>query len=299
MGDADSRWRLGLALGVTASFMAVEAAVGLWTGSLALLADAGHMLSDAGGLAVALVAARIAARPRDGQRTLGWKRASVLGATLNASLLLAIAFSIVVEGIGRLGEPAEIQAGPMMVVAAIGLLVNLGMAALLHGGHQHDLNRRAALMHVLGDALGSVGALVAGGLVMTMGWGWADPVASLCIALIIAVGAWRILKEATEVLMMAAPREISFEAVREVMLAEPGVFAVHDLHLWSLAPGAPVLSAHIVVDEEAVAPIVRRRLEDRLRTVLHFEHLTIQVEQNGEMCRCCPTDEVPRPEAAR
>jgi cobalt-zinc-cadmium efflux system protein len=173
------------------------------------------------------------------------------------------------------------------------------MAALLHGGHQHDLNRRAALMHVLGDALGSVGALVAGGLVLTMGWGWADPVASLCIALIIAVGAWRILKEATEVLMMAAPREISFESVREVMLAEPGVFAVHDLHLWSLAPGAPVLSAHIVVNEEAVAPIVRRRLEDRLRTVLHFEHLTIQVEQNGDMCRCCPTDEVPRPEAAR
>jgi len=195
---ADGHRRLAIALVATLGFMGVEAVTGWLAGSLALLADAGHMLSDGSALGVALVASRLARRPPDDRRTLGWRRAEVLGATVNASLLLVIAVLIVTEAIGRLGSPREVDALPMLGVATVGLLVNLGIAWMLSRGQSHDINTRAALWHVMGDAAGSVGAMTAAGLILAIGWNQADPVVSFFIAGIIGFGALRILREAVE-----------------------------------------------------------------------------------------------------
>lgn len=293
----DSRQRLKVALALTGSFLLVEAAAGWWTGSLALLADAGHMLSDSSGLVVALLAARLAARPPDSRRTLGWRRAEVLGATLNSSLLLMVSALIAVEAVQRLWAPQPMDALPMMGVASLGLLLNAAVAMVLMRGHGDDLNLRAALWHVVGDLLGSVGAVLAGLIAWRTGSTLADPAVSLLLAGIIAVGALRILRETADVLMESAPASVSLDHLRAALLDIPGVRAIHDLHLWSLAPGANVLSVHVVVESGQDPRSTRERLEEMLRSRLSLDHLTIQMEQDGELCRCCP-EPVPAREAS-
>lgn len=277
--------RLRAALLLSFVFMVVETGAGWWTGSLALLADAGHMLSDTGGLVIALVASWLGSRPPDDRRTLGWRRAEVLGATLNAAVLFTIAIAIVVEGIERLSEPRQILAGPMLVVATIGLLVNLVMAWMLARGSQQDINLRAAQWHVVGDALGSVGAMVAGLAILWGRWTPADAIASVVIAIIIGWGSVRILREAVDVLMQSAPAGVRLDDLRASLLAEEGVCDIHHLHLWSLAPGSNVLSVHVVLDDDVDPAAATLRIEELLRSMLRLEHVTVQVEVGG--VRCC------------
>ncbi len=281
--------RLGWALAVTAGFMVVEAAAGLLTGSLALLADAGHMLSDAGALAVALIAARVASRPPDARQTMGYQRAEVLGAGLNAGALAVLAVWITVEAIGRLGEPPQVLAGPMMAVAAVGLAVNLGIARMLaghgHGPHSpHSLNTRAALLHVLGDALGSVGALTAGGLILWRGWTWADPAASLAIAAILLVGAARVLREVVSVLMHAAPEGMDVPQLEREILGIDGVSSIHALNAWTLRPGEDVITVHIVVGAEAQAAEVSAGVRELLEGSYPGARVTVQPEPSDAPC---------------
>lgn len=282
--SGDGAWRLKVALAATAGFMGVEALAGWWSSSLALMADAGHMLSDAGALAIALIASRLAQRPPDIRRPLGWRRAEVLGATANAAVLLALAVLISVEAAQRLGQPPVVQAGPMLAVASMGLLLNLAVGLMLFGGSKDDINMRAAMWHVAGDALGSVGAIAAAALILGFGWTIADPLASLATAAIIAVGALRILRETTEVLMQAAPRGVDLDGLRDLLLADDAVDDIHDLHLWSLAPGANVLSVHVVLAPGSDPTDAPDRLTHLLRARCRLEHVTIQVEVGERRC---------------
>ena len=275
--------QLAWALAVTAGFMVVEAIGGVLTGSLALLADAGHMLSDAGALAVALIAANLACRPPDSRQTMGYQRAEVLGAGLNGGALMVLSAWIAVEAFGRLGQSPEVLAGPMMAVAVVGLFVNLGIAWML-SGHSHSLNTRAAMLHVLGDALGSVGALTAGGLILWCGWTWADPVASVVIAAIIAVGAVRVLREVLAVLMQAAPAGMSVPRLEKDILAVAGVASIHALNAWTLRPGEDVITVHIVVGAKAGATEVSAGVREMLTVAHPGAHVTVQPEFSDTAC---------------
>jgi cobalt-zinc-cadmium efflux system protein len=271
------------ALWITLIYMAVEVAGGLWTGSLALLADAAHMLSDAGALAIALAAARISERPPDSRQTMGYARAEVMGAGVNAAALAILGVWVGVEGIQRLFTHPQVIAGPMMVVAGIGLAVNLGIARMLFS-QAHNLNTRAALLHVLGDALGSVGALTAGALILWKGWFWADAAASLFIACILLFGGVRMLREVSGVLMQAAPRGVDVAALDAVIGATPGVQSVHDLHVWSLRPGRDVLTVHVVLADVRDAVDVCSAVRSRLQEELPSAHVTVQAEPEGTCC---------------
>lgn len=280
---------LTTALGITLAYMVVEALGGLLTGSLALLADAGHMLSDAGALGIAVAAARLARRPPDQRRTMGHQRAEVLGAALNAGALGVLAVWIAAEAVGRAADPHPILAGPMIAVASIGLAVNLGIAWMLHGGGD-DLNRRAAMWHVLGDALGSVGAIAAGVLVATLGWLWADPAISVVIAGILLVGAARVLREVYGVLMHSAPATIDVAALEAHIVGVDGVESVHDLHVWTLRPGEDVVTTHVVLCGEDPADAVCAAVCEALRAELPHAHITVQPEHRAKRC-------TPRPAA--
>jgi cobalt-zinc-cadmium efflux system protein len=271
------------ALWITLIYMAVEVAGGLWTGSLALLADAAHMLSDAGALAIAVAAARISERPPDARQTMGYARAEVMGAGVNAAALAILGVWVGVEGIQRFFTQPQVIAAPMMVVAGIGLAVNLGIARMLFS-HAHNLNTRAALLHVLGDALGSVGALTAGALILWKGWFWADAAASLFIACILLLGGIRMLREVSGVLMQAAPRGVDVAALDAVIGATPGVQSVHDLHVWSLRPGRDVLTVHVVLADVRDAVNVCGAVRARLQEELPSAHVTVQAEPEGTCC---------------
>ena len=275
--------RLTAVLALTAGFAVVEAVGGWLSGALALLADAGHMLTDVGALGLALAGARMAARPPDSSKTYGYLRWEILAALVNGALLLAIAGWITAEAIGRLGEPHPVDAGLFGAVAAAGLLVNLVSLRLLHAGHDHgNLNARAAYLHVLSDLLGSVGAITAALVVGLTGWTAADPLVSLGIAVLIVVGAVRILRESVNVLLEAAPAHIPVPELERRMRAVPGVAAVHDLHLWTVTSGVVAMSGHAVVPDLADHPGAL----DRLRVVaagLGIHHVTIQLE-TGEEC---------------
>ncbi len=237
-----SRRRLSIVLSLTAGFMGVEVAVGFWSGSLALLADAGHMFADSGALALALTVSFIAERPPDDARTYGYRRAEVLGALANATGLLLIVAMIVHEAVGRLAAPPELRANGLIATAAAGLVVNAIAAAILFRGARGDLNVKAALYHVIGDALGSVAAVIAGILVLSLDLTIADPIASLVIAALILFGAIRLLRETAHVLMEGAPSGIDVEHVRRTIAETDGVAEVHDLHVWCLSPAHPMVS---------------------------------------------------------
>ena len=279
-GQAAPRRALLGALALTATFMFVEVGVGLWSGSLALLADAGHMLNDAAALGLSLFVTWIAARPRTVKHTFGYRRAEVMGAFVNAVALGVAGVLIVVEGVERIGAPTEVCGIGMLIAAAIGLLVNLASAWILtrHGGD--SINVRAALFHVLSDALGSVAAVIAGALILAFGWTIADPIASLLIAIFILAGAYRLLRDTTHVLMEGAPRGVDVEDLEATILGTEGVDEVHDLHVWSLVPGEVLLSAHVILRAGAHGTDVAKLVG--LRLALHgVHHATIQPEAPG------------------
>jgi cobalt-zinc-cadmium efflux system protein len=261
--------------------MLAEAVGGWLTGSLALLADAGHMLSDVAGLGLSLFAIWIAERPPTPQRSFGYYRAEILAALANGAALVAVSIFIFVEAYRRIWQPPEVQGAGMLAIAAGGLVVNLIGLWILGQGRHENLNVRGAWLHVLGDALGSVGAMAAGALVWAFAWHWADPLISVVIGLLINYSAWRLLAESVAVLMEYAPRGIDVDEVLETMKSVPGVLAVHDLHVWSVTSGLNSLSAHVVIDDGQSATA----LLTELRTLLHdrygIDHSTLQIEPKG------------------
>ena len=283
-----SKRRLILALMLAAGYMLAEAVGGFVTGSLALLADAGHMLSDAAALTLSLAALWIAERPADSKRTYGYYRAEILAALVNGAALGAIAIYIFMEAIRRLAEPPQVQGGWMLAIAAGGLLVNLAMLAILSGGRSASLNIRGAWLHVFTDTLGSIGAMVAALLIWLYRWNWIDPAISIAIGLLVIYSAWRLLLESAAILMESAPRGIDVDQVRDTIVSNAGVLAVHDLHVWTITSGFEALSAHVVVsDGQLPGPLLgelRRSLHDRFG----IDHITIQIEPEGfeEHGRC-------------
>lgn len=280
---ADAR-RLGTALVVTATFMVVEIIGGLVSGSLALLSDAGHMASDVAALALSLFAVRFARRPATPERTYGFYRVEILAAFVNAAALLLLTLWILWEAYGRLSDPPEVQGGVMLAVAVAGLVANLVSAAVLHGGQQDSLNVRGAFLHVLGDLLGSVGAIVASLLVLGTGWTVADPIVSALIGLLILRSAWGLLLDSLNVLLEGAPKGLDVRAVRATLGGVPGVRGVHDLHVWAITAGQPVLTAHVEVaggaDHAEVLVHARRVLRERHG----LRHVTLQPEAEGQLC---------------
>ncbi len=265
--------------------MVVEAVGGWVSGSLALLADAGHMLTDVGAIAVALISARLAERPADARRTYGYLRLEILAALLNGAVLVALSAWIVVEAVSRVRAPHAIQ-GPLFgAVAVVGLLVNVVALRLLHGDHTHDLNTRGAYLHILGDLLGSVGAIVAAVLVTWQGWTLADPVVSVLISVLIVAGGWRLMKESVDILLEAAPAHVPLERVTARLGAVEGVCAVHDLHVWTLTSGVVAMSGHVVVPDLGAHPRVLAAAQHAMGE-LGIGHATIQVEVAGG-CEPC------------
>lgn len=273
-----NRKRLAWTLGLVVLYMVAEVIGGILTNSLALLADAGHMLSDAASLALALFAMWIAQRPPTSERTYGYYRAEILAALFNGATLVAISVFIIYEAYQRFTDPPEVLGPLMMAVAAGGLVINLIGLWLLHAGRSESLNVRGAWLHVLGDTLGSVGAIGAGALIWAFGWTWADPLASVIIAVLILFSAWNLLRESVAVLMEGAPGHIDVDEVRNAIRGVDGVLAVHDLHVWTISSGLVALSAHVDVD---CLDGYSERL-GHLRHMLHEEfgigHTTIQIE---------------------
>ena len=273
-----TRRRLALVLGISGTLMIVEVIGGLWTGSLALLADAGHMLSDVGALGFALFAAWFASRPSPPRVTYGYQRIEILAAQINAMLLGLVLFFIAREAIDRFRDPHEIRVGGMALVAVLGLAGNLLGVRILHSDARANLNVRGAYLEVLADLLASVGVLVAAGLTAFFGWRHADAVISLGIAVFILPRIWHLLREITDILMETAPRSIDVEVVREAVCEQAGVRAVHDLHVWAITPNRIYLSAHVVgetgTDRDRLIVEVARMLRDRFGV----GHTTLQVE---------------------
>jgi cobalt-zinc-cadmium efflux system protein len=276
------RRRLTVVLGLTLVVLVAEVAGAVLSGSLALLADAGHMATDAAGIALALGAVTLAQRPARGRRTFGWQRIEILAAVANGLLLLGVAGYVLVEAVLRIGEPTEISSELMLVVAGAGLVVNLVSLALLHRGRTDSLNVKGAYLEVLGDTFGSVAVLVAGVVILTTGWAFADTLASLAIGFLVVPRAWHLLREALDVLLEAAPRGVDLDDVRAHILGVDGVLGVHDLHAWTITSGLPVLSAHVVVSDAALQAGHGGQVLDALCSCLgsHFdvEHCTFQLE---------------------
>ncbi len=277
--------RLLLVLALVLVFMVIEFVGGLVSGSLALMADAGHMLSDAAALALSLFAIGMAKRPATATRTYGFYRTEILAALFNGATLIAIAIFIVVEAYERLRTPEDIQSPVMIAIAAAGLAVNLAGLAILHGGRGDSLNIKGAYLHVLGDALGSIGAIAAGAAIWLFGWYWADPVVSALIALLILASSWALVRQSVGVLMEGTPGGINVDEVRAALLAVPDVEGVHDLHVWSITSGLDSLSVHVVCTRNDMGIAELGALLNKLRSMLHeqfgLDHVTIQLEPAG------------------
>lgn len=273
--------RLVLVLALTLIFMVVEAVGGVVSGSLALLADAGHMLTDAGALGLTLLSAWIALRPASHRKTYGYHRWEILAALINGAALFGIAGWVVIEAVQRIQHPEPIRAGLFLVVAAAGLLVNLVSLGILHGIRDGSLNTRGAYLHVLGDVLGSVGALAAAAIIATTGWTLADPIISVALALLILVGAWRLVRESTDILLDSVPGHVSMPEVHRRILAVPGVTAVHDLHVWGVTSQLIAMSGHAIVPDLDTHPAVLERIRAEM-CQLGIGHVTIQLEVQHE-----------------
>jgi cobalt-zinc-cadmium efflux system protein len=273
--------RLTLVLALTVSFMIIEAVGGWLSGSLALLADAGHMLTDAGALGLSLLSAWVALRPATESKTYGYQRWEILAALMNGAALFGIAAWVILEAIQRINHPQPIRAELFLIVAAGGLLVNLVSLRILHGMKEGNLNTRGAYLHVWGDALGSMGALGAAAIIMLTGWTLADPIISIALALLILIGAWRLLRESTDILLEGVPGHVSMAEVQHRMLEVAGVTAVHDLHVWTVTSGLVAMSGHAIVPELASHPDVLERIRVELAR-LGIAHVTIQLEVQHE-----------------
>jgi cobalt-zinc-cadmium efflux system protein len=279
---AASRRALAVALALTASYTVVEVVGGVVAGSLALLADAVHMLSDNVALALALVAAWLAAKPATPERSFGYKRAEVLAALANGVLLVALAIWIFVEAVLRLRDPGDVLGGWMLVIALIGLVVNIAAGAVLSRARDHSVNVEAAFRHVFADLLGSLGVAVAAVVILTTGWVEADPLVSIFIGLLVLASAWMILRDSTGILLESTPRGIDADDLGRRLASAPGVVEVHDLHVWTITSGFPALSAHVLVRPGEDCHARRRELEHLLRGEFGIEHTTLQVDHADE-----------------
>jgi cobalt-zinc-cadmium efflux system protein len=281
-GVGDHRARLGAVLALTVGVLVVQVVGAVVTGSLALLADAGHMLTDVAGLTLGLVAAMLSRRPTTQARTWGFRRAEVLAAAGQAAVLLAVGVYVLVEAVRRLVNPPEVSGGSMLVFGLVGLAANLVSVGLLAGGRRADLNMRAAFLEVLNDALGSVAVVVAAVLVSSTGWLAADPVASLVIGALIIPRTLSLLRESLDVLLESTPKDLDLSGVRDRILSVPRVRDVHDLHATQVATGLPVLTAHVVVEDSCFYDGHLGPLLDELQRCLdsdfNVEHSTIQFE---------------------
>jgi cobalt-zinc-cadmium efflux system protein len=279
------RGQLQVTLGLTLTVLVAEVVGGILAGSLALLADAGHMATDAVGISMALLAIRFANRPASERRTFGYARAEILAAVANGLLLFGLGGFILYEAVWRLISPPEVEGGLTVVFGAVGLVANGVSLALLRRGQRRSLNVRGAFLEVLADALGSLTVIAAAAVVMATGFSRADPIASLVIGLMIVPRTWRLLREALDVLLEAAPKDVDMAEVRSHILAVPGVEALHDLHVWTITSGLPVLSAHVVVQEKVLDAVGHEKMLHELQTCLgdHFdvEHCTFQLEPAG------------------
>ena len=276
---ADAR-ALTLVLCLTSVFVVAEVVGGLLSGSLALLADAGHMLSDAVSLALALGAISLARRPPTARLSFGFRRAEILAALANGITLVAIAIWIFIEAGRRLQDPPEVAGRTALLVALLGLVVNLAGAAILWRSQGASLNMRAAFAHVVADLLGSVGVIVAAVLIITTGWLYADPLVSILIGLLILASSWRVLREATEILLEATPGGIDADAVGLRMTGVAGVVAIHDLHIWTITSGFAALSAHVVVGRENDCHGCQQEITRMLAQDYAIAHTTLQVEHD-------------------
>jgi cobalt-zinc-cadmium efflux system protein len=273
---------LAFALALNAAYTVFEGAAGFFTDSLALLADAGHNLSDVFALAIALVAAWLARRPPTSERSFGFVRAEILAAFVNAVVLVVIAVAIAVEALRRFGDAPDVPGGWLVVVAAIGIVVNAVGAAAVFRGSAENLNLRASFIHLAGDALGSLLVIAAGLVILATGFEAADPIASLVLAVLILWSAWGVLRESTAILMEGAPSGLGTDEVAEAILSVPGVESVHDLHVWTISSGFPALSAHVLVRQGEDCHARRRELEDVLHRGFGIDHTTLQVEHTAE-----------------
>jgi len=284
-GTARHRRRLLLVVGITATVFVGEVIGGLLSGSLALLADAGHMLTDSTGLVIALIAASLAARPATAGRTFGLQRAEVLAALVNGLLLVGVAVWVLSQAVGRWNNPADISSGLMLTVALLGAAANVAGLLILHAGQKESLNVRGAYLEVLGDLLGSVAVVIAALVIEFTGYTRADSIASIAIFVLIIPRAWSLLREVVDVLLEAAPRGVDLAQVRRHIEQVPGVVGVHDLHAWTITSGVPVLSAHVIVDEACISQGRSGEVLDRLADCLgeHFDvdHCTFQIEPEG------------------
>lgn len=275
----DGERRLLWVLVLTAVFMVAEAIGGWLSGSLALIADAGHMLSDTAALALAWVAFRIARRPHDEKRSYGYHRLQILVAFVNGLVLFAIAAWIVVEAVARLRAPAPVLAGPMLVIAVAGLAVNLVALAVLRTGDRRNLNIRAAALHVLGDLLGSAGAIVAALVILATGWTPIDPILSVALSLLILRGAWDVTRRAGHVLMEGAPEGFDDAAVKaDLCAAVPGVLDVHHVHAWMLTAERPMVTLHVRLAPATDPATTLAAIKARLRERFGIAHSTVQIE---------------------
>lgn len=276
-----NRTRLAIVLGLVLLYMGAEVVGGILTNSLALLADAGHMLSDAAALGLALFAIWFARRPATASHTFGYYRTEILAALANGATLVAISIYIFVEAYQRFREPPDVEGGLMMAIAAGGLVINLAGLLILRGGRDESLNVRGAWLHVLTDMLGSIQALVAGGLIWWLGWNWADPVASVLIGLLVVYSSWELLKESVGVLMQKAPGRIDVDELRSSILDLDGVTAICDMHVWTVTSGLESMSAHVTVEDGRVGREMLQQVRDLVHDRFGIDHVTIQLEPEG------------------
>jgi len=275
---SESRRKLSVVLVLTAIYMVAEAVGGWWTGSLALMADAGHMLADVAALGLALLAAWFSARPATSNKTFGYHRLEILAALVNGVTLVVISLLILYEAYQRWASPPLVRGNVVMLIATGGLGINLISAWILHGRHEIDLNIRGAWLHVISDALGSVGAIVAGALMWLYGWYAADPLFSALIGILIVWSSWRLIRESTNVLLEGTPAHINLAAVEDSILRTEGVDNVHDLHVWTITSGREALSAHVIHGYGVSQPELLKELRAKLHDRFGVDHLTIQME---------------------
>lgn len=282
-----------LGAGLNIAFVAVEAAAGLWTGSLALMADAGHNLSDVLSLLLAWAASEMAKQAPTLRRTYGYRKGTILASLANAGLLLLAVGAIVWEAVRRFGSPDPIQPGPVMVVAAIGVVINTATALMFMRGHG-DLNVRGAFLHMAADAAVSLGVVAAALVIWLTGWLWIDPAISLVIALVIVLGTWGLLRDSLDMALDAAPRGVDTAAVKAWLAARPGVTEVHDLHIWAMSTTETALTAHLTRPDNAEGDAFLRETAEGLARTFRIGHPTLQVEtgEGGHACRLAPADVV-------
>lgn len=275
---------LAIVLGLTTAYMLAEVIGGLVTNSLALLADAGHMLTDVGGLALALAAIKFAERPATPERTYGYYRVEILAALTNAVVLIGISLYILYEAYERFRNPPEVQSAGMLVIASIGLVINVAGVFILRAGSKESLNMKGAYFEVLSDMLTSVGVIIAGIIMLTTGWYYADPLISAGIGLFIFPRTWALLKDAVGVLLEGTPSDVNIATLRETLSKLDGIAEIHDLHVWSLTSGVNALSVHAVLTEGAEHDEVLTRIHEACKIDFHIKHITAQTERAGFAC---------------